>query len=185
MEFFSNLNFTRVVILTSLVASAVLSWLVYDKTAELDELEREVSTSAPLLVNSIQKLAVKYQHLEEQLDLDQFITLDDPETYIRRIAQQDQVNVGDVKISPSDKTVRSGVKDYFYRIEPIDKKRAYELDFISNFIYRLEEKSRRVKVTQIKLDPVDRMKPDEYGKRRNWTFNCTLTSRQADEQGGS
>ena len=50
----------------------------------------------------------------------------------------------------------------------------------SSFLYRLEEKSRRVKVTSLKLDPVARMKTDEIGKDQNWSFSATLTSRQAD-----
>ena len=179
-DFFGNLNFTRMVILTSLVGCAVLGYFVWNMQAELEELEKQVHTDAPLLVNEIQQLAVDFDHYQQQLDLDKFASLEDPEDYIRTIAIQDQVQIGDVNIGPSKKPIGGGVTDYRYRIEPMDKKREYELDFISNFLYRLEEKSRRVRVTQLKLDPVERMKAHDIGKRKNWTFTATVTSRQAD-----
>ena len=181
-DFFGNLNFTRMVILPSLLGSAALGYVVWNMQENLKALEQQVDTDAPLLVNKIQQLAVNYDYLQDQLDRDKFVTLDDPEKYIRDIATQDQVSIGDVNIAPTDKSIGGNVTDYKYRIEPVNKRREYELDFVSNFLYRLEEKSRRVKVTQLKLDPVERMKPHEVGKRRNWTFSATLTSRQADDE---
>lgn len=180
MSFFSELNFTRSVILVSLAGSAVLGWVVYDKTQELERLEREVATQAPLLVQNIQTLAVELNNLNAAVNLESLQGEQaDAESYIRGIAQRQAVDIGQVNITPSSRSVRSGVEDRQWRIEPSDKDRKFALANISNFLYRMEEKSRRVKVTYLKLEPVKRLRDSDIGETRQWTFTAQITSRQA------
>jgi len=180
MGFFSELNFTRSVILVSLVGSAVLGYVVYDKMQQLEQLEQQVDTRAPLLVQDIQTLAVVLNNLNAAVNLESLQgEQPDAETYVRGIAQRQAVEIGNVNISPSSRTLRQGVEDRMWRIEPAEKKREFRLANISNFLYRMEEKSRRVKVTSLRIEPVQRLREDEIGKDRQWTFEAQITSRQA------
>ena len=83
--------------------------------------------------------------------------------HAKRVAYEDRVN---------------DVVDKTYKIDPADKNRPYSRVYISNFLYRLEEKSRRVKVTHLKLQPVQKQQPDEFGGNA-WTFDAIITSRQS------
>ena len=52
---------------------------------------------------------------------------------------------------------------------------------VANFLYKLEELSRRVRVTSLKLTPHSRLKPGELGDDF-WTFSAEITARRAVEQ---
>lgn len=180
-DFFAQLNFTRVVILVSLVASAVLGFMVYNQKEKLAELNRQVDVKGPRLVNEIQLKSQRYDQLMRQADKEKFGGGQaDPELYITNIAEEPNVAIGQVKISPTEKVGNGGVIDKKYRIAPDDSNRAYTRTAICNFLYRLEENSRLVKVTNLTLKPVKTQKPEEFGTER-WTFDAEITSRQAKE----
>ena len=51
---------------------------------------------------------------------------------------------------------------------------------IANFLFTLEQDSRRVKVTSIRIDPFAKLKPGELGGDE-WTFEAEITSRRKIE----
>lgn len=175
----STMNFPRWVILAMLLTSAVLGWFVYQKTTRLREVETEL-TRVPSLVKEIQQLALRLDALQGLADKEGLIGETDPEYYIQRIAALDNVQIGATSINPSVFQTFRGVEDHKYMIRPQDKSRRYKRVRIGNFLYKLEEESRKVKVTGIELTPTARIKKGEIGDD-NWTFEVELTSRQAAE----
>lgn len=178
-DFFSNMNFPRWVILSMLLASGVLGWLVWTQSARLAEVEGELRR-APDLVKEIQQLSLRLDSLQSLADKEGLIGETDPEFYIQRIASLENVQIGAPSITPTVLSPFRGVEDHKYKIRPQDKTRRYKRVRIGNFLYKLEEESRKVKVTGIELTPTDRIRSGEIGED-NWTFEVELTSRQAAE----
>lgn len=183
MDFFSNLNFTRVVILLSVLGSAALGYLAYAKTQQLAELEDQVRLRAPLVVKDIQLKAKQLDLLQRQRDREGLVGQENPENYIRSIARDPNVDIGQVTIKSSDKPIGGGVVDKTYKIDPdyqLDPSKSYNNRVqISNYLYSLERESRRVKVTQFKIEPKDKVKPEDVLNDR-WTFTAEMTSRQVE-----
>ena len=86
LSFFRSLNFPRTVILVSLLASAVIGYLDYGMTAELSQLESDLS-AAPLTVQRIQSTALELESLMDIANAEGLKGQEDPELYIRRTAQ--------------------------------------------------------------------------------------------------
>ncbi len=174
-----RMNFPRWVILAMLLTSGALGWFVYEKGTRLaavhDELHR-----VPVLVKEIQQQALRLDALQGLADKEGLIGETDPEYYIQRIAALENVQIGATSINPSVFQTFRGVEDHKYTIRPQDKSRRYKRIRIGNFLYKLEEESRKVKVTGIELTPTARIKKGEIGDD-NWTFEVELTSRQAAE----
>lgn len=181
-SFFTNLNFPRGVILASVIGALVLGWLNWSWSQRLNELEQQNTKLAEPLVRAIQAQSLELSQLQARVDGDGLGNTRDPEFYIRQVAGEQDVSVGQVQIVPGQAQVVKGVVDKTYRIKPSDAKRAFSRVSISNFLYRLEEKSRRVRVTQVKITPAGgkALKPEEIGPDR-WTFDTELTSRQLEE----
>jgi len=179
-DFFANMNFPRAVILFSLTGSAVLGYLVYQQTERLKELELELRR-APAVVTQIQQSAMRLDELNQAADREGLKgEQSDPELYIRRVAATDNVNIGQVDISVSASTPARGLEDRKYKIRPTNKNERFSRGGIGNFLYKLEADSRRVKVTSVKMTPVERVKPGEVGND-SWTFEVEITSRQTVE----
>lgn len=178
--FFSNMTFPRAVILFSLTGSLVLGYFVYMRTQRLTQLERDLQR-APSVVQKIQEHAWRLDELHRAADKEGLKgEQSDPELYIRRVASQDNVNIGQVDTSVSEATPERGVLDRKYKIRPTNKNESFHRGSIGNFLYKLEADSRRVKVTSLKMTPVGRVKPGEIGDDL-WTFEAEITSRQAVE----
>ncbi|MEM7516919.1 MAG: hypothetical protein AAF368_08360, partial [Planctomycetota bacterium] len=69
-----------------------------------------------------------------------------------------------------------------YEIRPSDTKRRFSRVKISNFLYKLEEESSRVKVTHVKMETGQRGLKEEQVPDDKWTLLAEVTSRQADEK---
>lgn len=175
-----NLNFSRVVILLSLLGSLVLAYFNYIDGARLAEVEDEVA-EAPDVAAEIQQLALQLNELQMKSSRDSFIALNDADLYVRTIAQEDKVSIGAVNVRPSERDVSAGIVDKIYAIEPKDKKRPFTRVHIANFLYSLEEKSPRLRVTHFEVkSPGRSVRPHEIGDDR-WTFEAEITSRQRAE----
>jgi hypothetical protein len=181
--FLANLNFPRGVILFSAVASLVLGVMSFVVRAKALELEQQLDVDAPRLVKDVQQSALLLEQLQQTFEDEGIPTLDQADFYIRDVAQQDGVNVGQVDIAPNRDTPARGIVDRQWRITPKEKDRGFARANVSNFFYRLEEKSRKVRVTHLKLAPAGgkALKPDEVGTDR-WTFDVTLTARELDTE---
>lgn len=181
MAFFRNMTFPRVVILVSFIGSGVLGYYYMGHAQRLEELKLEVR-KAPELAVEIKTLALQLKELKRKLDSENLSVLDDPDLYIRQIAQDPSVNIGGVKVDFDEKEPAPGVRDKIQRIEPQEKRRGKDRTRIANFLYKLEEGSRRVKVTHFELSPVKSFKPHEIGPD-SWSFEAEITSRQRIESG--
>ena len=179
MSMLSTMSFPRWMILTCALATPVLGWFAWQKTEHLDELEQELAM-VPTLVREIQTRAIQLDTLQKQIDKDKLGKLDKAELYIQKIAQDGRVNIGDVNISPDKDYPTKGVVDYEFLIKPSDQKREYNRHQIANFLFKLEEESRRVRVTRLEIEPSTRRVRAEDVLRDAWTFEVTATSRQKE-----
>ena len=179
MGFLRNMTFPRWVIVISLIGSAVLGWFVYQKRMRLEEVHRELGQVKSVIVD-VQTNAYRLNELQELSAKEGLSTQDDPELYIRNVAAQDNVSIGSVNTSVSTASPMRGVEDRRYLIRPTDRQARFPRGAIGNFLYKLEADSRRVKVTDLKITPAERLKPGELGNDE-WTFEATITSREAVE----
>ena len=179
MKLFSGMTFPRWVIVTMLLASSALGWLVYHRFTRLDEVRYELRRVEGV-VSEIQELALQLNGLQDLASKEGLKGENDPELYIREIAVQDKVGIGQVGTTPSRQTPFKGVEDHRFKIKPLNKNKRYSRGQIGNFLYKLEADSRRVRVTSLKLTPVERIRPGETGDD-TWTFEAEITSRQKAE----
>lgn len=180
MGFFRNLNFPRGVILISLVTSAAFGWFLYQKTERLDEIKREL-TLVEGLVKDIQTRGIELNNLQKSASGELLKGEDyDAETYIREIAADGNVNIGQLLINPSKKSPSKQFEDHIYKISPSNKKQRHSKSQIGNFLYKLEADSRRVKVTSLQISPLDKTKPGEIGNDV-WSFEASITTRTKTE----
>ena len=182
MGFLHQMTFPRWVILTSFLASAILGYYVYERSNRLEQIQVELRR-APALVQEIQSLGVARNNLNsissgevlrgggDQIDF---------ETYIRSIAADKKVSVGQVRTSPTVRSPIAGYEDRMIKIVPANKDPRFTRSQIGNFLYKLEADSRRVKVTSLRLEPADRLKPGEVGDDE-WKFDVTITVRSKAE----
>jgi hypothetical protein len=91
----------------------------------------------------------------------------------------DRVEVGNLDLtSLQADPFTKGVVDKKYNIRPDNRERTFVRTTIANFLWTLEQQSRRVKVTNIKIENADkRVKPQEIPNDK-WTFEAEITSRQ-------
>jgi len=184
MGILANLNSTRVIILGSFLGAAVMGGLVYAQKLEVAELDEQLSPrGVPKLVTELQTSALELANLQRLADREQFKQRDDAETYARAIAGNQYVNIGQIDTKRSDnERVRGAIDSVISLTPPKGGKTAYTRDQISNFLYKLEADSRRVRVTRVLMrkDPADKSKPHEVGADR-WTFDVDITIRQPKE----
>lgn len=185
MKRFEWLTFPRAMILGSFLGSAITGWLVWQKHTELKQLEVDVA-QAPQVVERIQTKAQELDQLLSALNREGLKgdIMSDMEFYIRQKASDPKINIGQIELTPSRTEPDKGIEDIKYKIRPKEKTQRTRRESISNFLYKLELDSRRVKVTSIRIDPFERLKPGELGKDL-WTFEAEITSRRAIEQKGS
>ena len=181
MSFFTNMNLARAIILLSILGSAVVGWFGWKKSQELEDMRSSLDVRVPKLAQEIQALADLHTMLTRERDSDGLLGVPDPNSYIRRVGDAKNVSIGDLDVDPSEDKPEAGIVDKKYRIRPSNKERTYQRQRIANFLYKLEESSPRVRVTSIKIDPVQRrLKPHELPDDR-WTFEIEVTSRQKEE----
>ena len=179
-EFFSNMNLARFIIVATIPLSLGLGWFGYAQAEELKKKERALRTQVAPLVSNTQQLAVEHTRLTKEANKDGLSGQNSPESYIRGIATSDKVEIGDVSITTREISPTKGVTDRVYTIRPTAKGRSYTRPRISNFLFKLEDDSNRIKVTDISIDVAQKnLKPHEVPKDE-WTFTAQVTSRQAD-----
>jgi len=183
-QFLANLNFPRSVILVSTLAVLVLGWFGWKASLRLAALEDQTDVErgeAQKLVTQIQVAGLQLQQLVSQADREGLGVLSDPDFYIKSIAAQPDVKLGQVDVDPvKERAVSTGVIDKPFIIKPSDSARGFARGAIANFLYRLEEKSRRVRVTKVHIAPQGKVKPGDIGPD-SWTFDAEITSREPVE----
>jgi hypothetical protein len=180
MGFFRSMNFPRGVILVSLLLSVGLGYFVYKRGQRLEQIHIQVKL-VPQLVRDIQKLGIELNNYQEVSSGEILKGEDyDAETYIREIAADPNVNIGQVKTTPSKKAPYRDVEDHIYKIVPDSRNPRFSRSQIGNFLYKLESASRRVRVTSVKLIPSSKLKAGEIGDDI-WTFEAAITTREKVE----
>lgn len=180
-----SITFPRIVIALSLVGSAVLAWFDFTLGNELAQRTEENDRTAPLAVRRIQEHSHVLKQLQEQLEDDKWSGQNNPGSYVRAIAQHDDVRLGQVSVTPSSPdNLGNGIVDQKYTIKPDSNDRGWSQSAIGNFLYKLEADSPRVRVTRIKLQPPSkkRYKPHDFPDNE-WTYEVEITSRQRQEPG--
>jgi hypothetical protein len=102
----------------------------------------------------------------------------DFESYLRRVAAKDKIEVGDVDLSPSEVPLAHGIVDHRYHVRPKDRDRGFSRLTLTNFLSELEHASSRVKVTSVKIENAEKRSKPEVVPDDAWTFEADVTSRQ-------
>lgn len=179
-----HLTFAKVMIALCLIGSGVLAWYDWQQYREIQRLEDALRPNGPveLHVREIQRLGKQYAELHETLRGDELIGQESPLFYIQSIADRDKIGIGDVDIRTNERESRRTTVDKIYQITPTNRDRDYAKLSIANFLYTLEEKSPRIRVTKLSIDQLDqekrnRPRPTEYPSDR-YQFSAEVTSRE-------
>lgn len=178
-----KLSFPRAVILFCTIGSMGLGVLVYLRSQRLAEVLAELR-AVPQIVRDIQTDAYRLSELQASASAEKFKAQSEPESYIRSIAVNERIGMGQIDIVKSTKSPARGIEDNIYKMTPQTKSQRYTRGQIGNFLFTLEDDSRRVKVTRIKLTPYEKVSPGEVGKDL-WNFEADLTTRTKLETGPS
>jgi len=178
-SFFSRMSFPRAVILFCSLGSLALGALVYLRSQRLAEVQQELRR-VPELVREIHTNAYRLAHLQRSATSEKFKGQSELETYIRGVAADGKINIGQVDFRKNERTPAKNVTDTVYTITPKAKTQRFTLGQVGNFLYKLEADSRRVKVTRIKLTPFEKVSPGEVGKEY-WVFEVDVTTRTKQE----
>lgn len=181
-SFFGSMSFPRAVILFCSLGSLVLGALVYLRAQRLGEVKDEL-TRVPALVKEIQTDAYRLSDLLRSASTDKFKAQSEPESFIRSIAVDSKINMGQIDIVKTPKSPAKGIEDMIYKITPQTKTQRFTRGQIGNFLYKLEFDSPRVKVTRMKLTPFEKVAPGEIGKD-SWVYEAELTTRSKLEAPG-
>lgn len=175
---FSSMNLPRFIIFGCLAASAVLGYFVFARMERLEQVKKEL-VLVEKVIKEIQQDAMELERLQALSRDDKFREEQTAEDFIRAIADQPVVRLGQVKLNNKKKTPVTGIQDHIYTIQPVHKKeQKFHRDQIGNFLYSLEEQGSHVKVTSINLKPhgTKALRPGEIGNDE-WTYEIQLTSR--------
>lgn len=180
---FAQLNFSRVVIVLSFVGSAVLGYFVWEQSKALKEAEL-VLANTPRAIQSMQERALELMELERQVASDGLGGQSDPEQYIRAAAQDKKAAIGAVDVKPlTEQENTKGIVDKSYKVEPArlgsSTVQNFGLDQIANYLYLLEQNSRRVRVTKVEIQPSGSRSPKEHEVLPGtWKFSAEITTRE-------
>jgi len=177
--FFANLNFPRALILVSVVGCLVLGWLCYQRSQELTELKENLDRRMVPTVTTLMQTAQRHTQLSQLVKGEGLKAEDDLVSYIRKVGAKDNVEIGELNLTSQETAVTAGITDKKYTIKPDSPQAMFKRLTLVNFLYSLEDDSRRVKLTRVKLEVADQkgLKPHEIPKD-DWRFDCELTSRQ-------
>jgi len=180
--FFKSLNFARSMILLSVVGALVLGWMGWRSAARVAEMRRNYETDVPKLAAQLVEVARKHSQLTDSKKGENLQGEADLQSYIYKIAGMDKVEVGNMNLNPNDDPFSKGVVDKKITIRPDNRERTFKRTTLANFLYTLEQQSRRVKVTMIKIEAADRRLKPEAIPEDLWSFEAEVISRQRVDQ---
>jgi hypothetical protein len=182
--FFTNMSLARWIIVVSLVLSIALcftGWRLHQQRAML---EAALVKQVPDLAVELQSLSKSYSKLykdseREGLKGEQA----DPAGYIRGIASLDDVQIGQLEIAtPPATEMIKGVLDRKYTIKPQNRDAGFPRLKIANFLWRLENASRRVRVTHIHMETAQKNPKHEDVLMDSWKWEAEATSRAKKDE---
>lgn len=175
-----NMTLARWIIVFSVIGSGVLAWygwklredrLVLQEALETKEVE---SLAQGLLVKALQhtQLYKEYQNTGAG-------TQENLGSFIASKAGQPEVLLGNVRIDQKEEQLRGAV-DKKIRIERQNDVGVQRLQ-IANFLYYLENDSRRLYVTSIELTPAEKRLKEHQVPNDLWLWEAEVTVRQKRE----
>jgi len=173
----------RIMIVLLVLGSAFLGWTAYKQHQRILYLRSALAPDGfvPRTVASIQQNAENYANYKDRAATDQ-LKDDDPSVYIRGLAGHPNINIGRVEVAWKGSEVGRGISQNDYRIEPTDAKATFDRRNIANFLYKLEEDSRRVKVTFVSLTPATKV--EEGGRPQDlWRMTAAISTRERKATG--
>ncbi|MBL8861945.1 MAG: hypothetical protein JNK02_08020 [Planctomycetes bacterium] len=177
-SFFTEMNLARGIILLAVLGCLILGVLGWKKQQQLDEMKDQLASRIEPLARDLMQSAQRHTVLSKSLKDDSLGAQADLETYIRKVAAKDKVEIGNVNMTFSNEQRSRNVVDRVYRIKSDARDRSFQRLKVANFLYTLEYDSRRVKVTDLKLEVAERrLKPHEVPED-SWFFEAEVTSRQ-------
>jgi len=176
--FFAEMNLARGIILVSLIGCLALGILGWQKQSQLDELKEQYSSRIEPLLKDLMQTAQRHTTLAKSLKDDSLGAQADLETYIRKVAAKDKVEIGNVNMTFTPEQRSKTVVDKVYRIKSDTRDRSFQRLRIANFLYTLEYDSRRVKVTDLKLEVAEKRPKAHEVPADEWFFEAEVTSRQ-------
>ncbi len=196
-SFLKNMSAMKATILLCVIAAGVLGYMGWQQHKRVQDLRQalglndqdEIVENRTGLIETqaveIQAEASKYTELRRQLEGDNLRGDGSPQSYIRGVASNPSIQLGGVKINFRNDSQR-GYEDNIYTIVPQAENtgrrqaRTFQRTQLANFMYRLEEGSKRVKVTSFKIDTPKPLKPEDFPDDR-WGFTCAITVRNKTE----
>ncbi len=181
-SFFKNMSLARFIILASAIGSIVLAYSGWKAEQTLAQKQHELDKEVQLLVAQIQGRSHEHTKYVKAVENEGFTKSSDSEAYIMGIAQSDSVKMGLVTIDKSVKHVTRTIDDIVFQIRPKNAARSFNREQIAAFLYKLEQGSRRVKVTNIQVALVKvkgkkRAQPGDIPEE-GWTFKVSISVRQ-------
>lgn len=178
MGYFTNVSMARWIVLLSLVLSMALGAIGYWLHRERTRLEDELTGRIPSTAFEIQVAARRHTQLYQEFQREGLKGQSNPDEYIRVLARDVKVQLGGVEIkAASPGSPAKDVVDRRYTIQPQDSKAGHKRDRLANYMWLLEQQSRRVRVTHVRLDPLEKHQPWEIGSDV-WSWEIEVTSRQ-------
>jgi hypothetical protein len=176
------MNLARGIILLSLLGSVVLLIMGLKHASQLAELRRDLNVEVVKLTQTLAQLARKHSQLSDSLKGENLQGEADFQSYIYKVGTMDRVEIGNPVLSPAQPDpFAKGVVDKRINIRPDNRERTFARTTIANFFYTLEQQSRRVKVTLIRIENGNRrVKPHEIPDDK-WTWEAEVTSRQRSD----
>jgi hypothetical protein len=184
-SFFASMNLARWIMVlggVGAVALAANGWRLYSQRQELDQALRK-GGKVEQTINRIQYLGKLVTKLQADADREGLTGMQaDPSSYFRALAAHEKVRLGSVDIrAESPQEVYRGTQDFVYSIKPASDK-GYARDKIMNYLYMVEQQSRRLKVTQIQMTPEQRQQKEWEVGNDLWKWNLQVTSRTKEER---
>ena len=180
IQLIRSLNLARAIILFSILGSCYLAWINWEQYQEVKDLRSRFSRDVADVCQEIQTLSLQHTKLSGDIAGDRYLNQASPESYIRQIADDPQVNIGIPDINYGSSARPGGILDNTFTIRPTDRKREFTHDHIARFLYKLEAESPQIKVTSIKLDLQGKnIKPGDIPADA-WTWTTVMTNRIKD-----
>ncbi len=180
MSFLKEMTLARLMILICIPGSIVLGYRAWTQHELINTTRVALEQGGEFedLTRQIQQNSRKYSQLVHERESDDLVALDNMDSYIRSHAQKNTALLGEVSVTPSEKSYGSFV-DKSYRTQPSnnDKDRAYSRTAIGNFFYTLENDSARVRVTELEITNSARKIDAHEIPADTWTYKATITSR--------
>ena len=180
-----NITFAKVMIFLCLVGSGGLAYVDWQQYQQIEQLKEDLRPNGrvELLVRETQMLGKQYAELTKSLSNDDLAGQASPLTYISEIADYPKIAIGDVSIQTSEGDAGiKGLVDKVYAITPQPSKRDFPKLRIANFLFKLEDKSPRIRVTKLVIDQLNaegkpKIMATQYAGD-SYYFSAEVTSRE-------